>query len=92
MGLNEFSGYVGVAIAGILTAYAAEWLGARVGLLVFGMAVVLLALLLTRRLGEGHAAMGQGRDSGAQGRTAEIPVALSARRFPSNPQRARSSR
>ena len=47
MGLNEFSGYVGVAIAGILTAYAAEWLGARVGLLVFGMAVVLLALLLT---------------------------------------------
>lgn len=36
-----------MAIAGILTAYAAEWLGARVGLLVFGMAVVLLALLLT---------------------------------------------
>jgi MFS family permease len=47
MGLNEFSGYVGVALAGILTAYAAEWLGARTGLLVFGMTVVLLALLLT---------------------------------------------
>ena len=47
MGLNEFSGYVGVAIAGILTAYAAEWLGARVGLLIFGMAVVVLALVLT---------------------------------------------
>lgn len=47
MGLNEFSGYVGVAIAGILIAYAAESLGARTGLLVFGMAVVLLALLLT---------------------------------------------
>lgn len=47
MGLNEFSGYVGVAIAGILTAYAAEGLGARTGLLVFGMAVVLLALILT---------------------------------------------
>jgi MFS family permease len=47
MGLNEFSGYVGVAIAGILTAYAAEWLGARTGLFIFGMAVVLLALLLT---------------------------------------------
>ena len=47
MGLNEFSGYVGVAIAGILTAYAAEWLGARTGLLVFGMALVLLALILT---------------------------------------------
>jgi MFS family permease len=47
MGLNEFSGYVGVAIAGILTVYAAEWLGARVGLLVFGMSVILLALILT---------------------------------------------
>ncbi len=47
MGLNEFSGYVGVALAGILTAYAAEWLGARTGLLVFGMAVVVLALVLT---------------------------------------------
>ncbi|RYH06468.1 MFS transporter [Tropicimonas sp. IMCC6043] len=47
MGLNEFSGYVGVALAGILTAYAAEWLGARTGLLIFGMAVVLLALVLT---------------------------------------------
>ncbi|WP_413717756.1 MFS transporter [Silicimonas sp. MF1-12-2] len=47
MGLNEFSGYVGVALAGILTAYAAEWLGARTGLLAFGMAVVLSALVLT---------------------------------------------
>ena len=47
MGLNEFSGYVCAAIAGILTAYAAEALGARAGLLVFGMAVVLLALVLT---------------------------------------------
>jgi MFS family permease len=47
MGLNEFSGYVGVAIAGIVTAYAAEALGARMGLLVFGMAVVVVALVLT---------------------------------------------
>ena len=47
MGLNEFSGYVCAAIAGILTAYAAEALSARAGLLVFGMAVVLLALVLT---------------------------------------------
>ncbi len=47
MGLNEFSGYVGVALAGILTAYAAEALGARLGLLVFGMAVVVLALVLS---------------------------------------------
>jgi MFS family permease len=47
MGLNEFAGYVGVALAGVLTAYAAEWLGARTGLLVFGMAVVVTALVLT---------------------------------------------
>lgn len=47
MGLNEFAGYVGVALAGVLTAYAAEALGARLGLLVFGMAVVVLALVLT---------------------------------------------
>ena len=39
MGLNEFSGYVGVALAGMFTAYPAEALGARLGLLVFGMAV-----------------------------------------------------
>ncbi|MDZ4320221.1 MAG: MFS transporter, partial [Phenylobacterium sp.] len=47
MGLNEFSGYVGVAIAGVVTAYAAEALGARLGLLIFGMAVVIAALVLT---------------------------------------------
>jgi MFS family permease len=47
MGLNEFSGYVGVALAGILTAYAAELMGARTGLLVFGLAVIVLALVLT---------------------------------------------
>lgn len=47
MGLNEFSGYVGVALAGVITAYAAEALGARLGLLIFGMAVVVTALLLT---------------------------------------------
>ena len=47
VGLNEFSGYVGVAIAGIITAYLAEAMGARVGLLIFGLVVILLALLLT---------------------------------------------
>lgn len=48
IGLNEFSGYVGVALAGIITGYAAAMLGARLGLLVFGLAVVLIALLLTQ--------------------------------------------
>ncbi|MCC5958361.1 MAG: MFS transporter, partial [Rhodobacteraceae bacterium] len=47
MGLNEFSGYVGVALAGVITAYAAEALGARLGLLIFGMLVVVTALVLT---------------------------------------------
>ena len=47
IGLNEFSGYVGVAIAGIATAYIASLLGARTGLLWFGGAVVVLATVLT---------------------------------------------
>ena len=47
IGLNEFSGYVGLAIAGIITAYLATALGARTGLLVFGLATVSLAILLT---------------------------------------------
>jgi MFS family permease len=40
IGVNEFSGYVGVAIAGIVTAYLAEHLGARTGLLWFGLFAV----------------------------------------------------
>ena len=47
LGLNEFSGYVGVALAGIITAYAASVLGARLGLLIFGGVVIGLALVLT---------------------------------------------
>ena len=48
LGLNEFAGYVGVAIAGILTAYLAAHFGARQGLLVFGLTVIVLALILTQ--------------------------------------------
>ena len=48
IGLNEFSGYVGVALAGIITGYAATALGARLGLLLFGTFVVLLAMVLTQ--------------------------------------------
>ncbi len=47
IGLNEFSGYLGLALAGIITAYLATLLGARTGLLVFGMATITLAILLT---------------------------------------------
>lgn len=47
MGLNEFSGYVGVALAGIVTAYMATWFGPRVGLLIFGLVTITIALILT---------------------------------------------
>ncbi len=48
LGLNEFSGYVGVAIAGIATAYMAAHFGARQGLLIFGLTVIVLALVLNQ--------------------------------------------
>jgi MFS family permease len=47
IGLNEFSGYFGVAVAGIATGYLATAFGARQGLMLFGLAVILLAGLLT---------------------------------------------
>lgn len=40
MGLNEFAGYLGVALAGVATGYAAQALGARQGLLIFGAVVI----------------------------------------------------
>jgi MFS family permease len=46
IGLNEFSGYLGVAIAGVVTGYAASALGPRAGLLWFGAIVIGLATLL----------------------------------------------
>lgn len=46
IGLNEFSGYVGVALAAVITGYAASMLGPRVGLLWFGAIVIGLATLL----------------------------------------------
>lgn len=48
LGLNEFSGYVGVAVAGIATGYMASHFGARQGILIFGMTVIVLALVLTQ--------------------------------------------
>lgn len=47
IGFNEFSGYIGVAIAGIVTGYLAAELGPRSGLLIFGLTVIGLATLLT---------------------------------------------
>ena len=48
IGLNEFSGYFGVAIAGIITGYLSEWLGAREGLMWFGMATITIAIITTQ--------------------------------------------
>jgi len=48
LGLNEFSGYVGVALAGIVTAYLAARFGARQSLLIFGLTVIIFALVLTQ--------------------------------------------
>ena len=47
IGLNEFSGYMGVAVAGVVTGYSASTMGAREGLLWFGSVVIGLATLLT---------------------------------------------
>lgn len=47
IGLNEFAGYVGVALAGVATGYLAGTFGARAGVAGFGAVVVLLALTLT---------------------------------------------
>lgn len=47
MGMNELSGYVGVAVAGIVTGYLAIGFGPRLGLFIFGIAVIALAILLT---------------------------------------------
>jgi len=47
IGLNEFSGYIGVALAGIVTGYLAAALGAREGVAAFGFATVVFALLTT---------------------------------------------
>lgn len=46
IGLNEFSGYIGVAVAGVITGYLASMLGPRQGLLWFGAVVIGLATLL----------------------------------------------
>lgn len=48
LGLNEFSGYLGVALAGIATAYMASHLGARLAILMFGLSVIVTALIFTQ--------------------------------------------
>jgi len=47
LGLNEFAGYAGLALAGIATAWLTTQLDARTSLLLFGMTVVTAGLVLT---------------------------------------------
>lgn len=48
LGLNEFAGYAGLALAGIATAWLTTQLDARTSLLLFGMTVVTAGLVLTQ--------------------------------------------
>lgn len=47
IGLNEFAGYLGVALGGLVTAYSVDWLGMRESLLYIGNLIMLMALLST---------------------------------------------
>lgn len=47
IGLNEFAGYFGVAIAGVLTGYLSEWIVPRSGILIFGLTTVSIAIVTT---------------------------------------------
>ncbi len=47
-GINEFSGYAAVGIAGIVTAYIVTYLGAREGLFYFSLSVIVLGLVLAK--------------------------------------------
>lgn len=48
LGLNEFSGYAGVAIAGFITAWMATWLGARWAILLFGLGVTIVGFITAK--------------------------------------------
>ena len=46
IGLNEFAGYTGVALGGLVSAYISQWLGLKTGLLVVGLVIISLAFAL----------------------------------------------
>lgn len=83
IGLNEFAGYGGVALAGIITAYLAARFGARDALFGFGCAAIGLATFLTilwikdtRPWAEAESARHR---EGAESRRARYPVGLPAK-------------
>lgn len=45
IGFNEFAGYFGVAVAGVVTGYLSISFGAREGLMLFGTTVIILAIV-----------------------------------------------
>ena len=47
-GANEFSGYAAVGIAGLVTAYFVALFGAKEGLFIFSLSVILLGLILAK--------------------------------------------
>lgn len=81
LGLNEFAGYVGMALAGVVTAWLATQLGPRTGLLVFGMVTILTALILTQLCVRETLPWAQAEAA----RQASAPQATDSRpRYPSN--------
>jgi MFS family permease len=50
IGINEFAGYAGMALAGLATGWLAHRVGSRAGLLYFGVAVIGVATLMAWRL------------------------------------------
>jgi MFS family permease len=84
IGLNEFAGYVGVAIAGVVTGYLAAWLGPREGLLWFGAVVVgmgtlLSGLAITETLPWAHDELNRHASPSAQAPRPRYPTAVGAR-------------
>ena len=78
-GLNEFAGYSGVAVAGIVTGYLAADFDPRWSLFVFGLAVALLALatayfFVAETLPWAQAEAAQRRAEGAGTAAAGIPI------------------
>ncbi|MFM2121078.1 MAG: hypothetical protein RL722_2546 [Pseudomonadota bacterium] len=93
IGLNEFAGYVGLALAAVATGYLAEALGPRTGLLLFGSVTIGLAVLLAAGFvvetlpwaraaaqeWEGTAAASEGRAGAAPPSTLEVFALMSWR-------------
>lgn len=82
MGLNEFSGYVGVALAGVVTGYLAITLGPRLGLFVFGAVIIGLAITLALTAirethGWARAESARHASGEATGPTARLPANIS---------------